>query len=271
MEKIYSWVEIEVGTMAIKQGQVGYTVSLNQKYVAAWQALLWDLLHASKSVTEILAEAETTDAFKVLLAANDTYITANGVSTALTTTYFDQLSTGVYADEETARINIATNAPTHLTALITYIAAWRTVINCATNNSGDKEVFYNFTIQDRNLFLSAFQTIVDALDDAYSLFKALTDTTHKYTNTSLETVSKTNIPAAAAALSVVSQKMNRVAADINSAIIMCETTETVPLPGQANMAKANSLLGTITTATSGTIDLFSAANTLVFTNFNTDV
>lgn len=255
----------------IKLGQVGYNVSLNQNYVAAWQALLWDLNNASKSVADILAEGYTTDVFKNLLLANTAYQTANDTANALTTTYFTSCATGKYSDEETARTAIATNAPLHLTALSTYISAWLTVINCATKNSGDPEVFYNFVSTDMNLFLSAFNTLVDALDDAYTQFKGLTDTTQKYTDTSLATVAGTDIPAAAVALGTVSQKMYRAAADLQAAILITSATETVAIPTQVNIAKAVAVLQTITTASSGTIAVFSTANDKVFTDLNTAV
>jgi hypothetical protein len=257
--------------MSIKLGQVGYNVSVNQNYVAAWQALLWDLKNASKSVAEILAEAHTTDAFKVLLAANTTYQTANDVSTALTTTYFNDSATGKYSEEEAARTAIATNATLQLTALTAYISAWLTVINCATKNSGDKEVFYNFVSNDMNLFLSAFNTLVDALDDAYTQFKGLTDTTQKYTDTSLATMATTTIPASAAALGTISQKMYRAAADLQAAILITSATETIAIPTQVNVAKAVAVLTTITTASSGSIALFETANTAVFTGLNTAI
>jgi len=271
MEKLISWVEIEVGIMAIKQGQVGYSVSLNQKYVAAWQALLWDLKNATKSVTEILAEEQITDTFTVLVAANATYEGLLDASTDLTTTYFNAISSGKLEDEAAARADIATDAPTQLTGLSTYLAAWKTVINNAANNSNDKEVFYNMVAEDRNLFVAAFQTIVDAVDDAYSLFKGLTDTMNKYIGTSIETVSKTHIPAAAAALGAVSQKMNRAHAELQSSIVIAGATDTLPLPAQTNIAKAITSLTTITTASTGTIALFSAANSQVFTDLATDV
>jgi len=255
--------------MSIKLGQVGYNVSVNQNYVAAWQALLWDLKNASKSVAEILAEGYTADVFKTLIAANATYQTANDASTALTTTYFTDSATGKYADEETARLAVATNATLQLTALTTYISAWLTVINCATKNSGDPEVFYNFVSTDMNLFLSAFNTLVDALDDAYTQFKGLTDTTQKYTDTSLATIATTTIPASAVALGTISQKMYRAAADLQAAILITSATETVAIPSQVNVAKAVTVLTTITTASTGSIALFETANTAVFTGLNT--
>ena len=257
--------------MSIKLGQVGYNVFLNQNYVAAWQAFLWDLKNASKSVAEILGEAYTTDAFKVLLAANTTYQTANDVSTVLTTNYFTDCTTGKYSDEETSRALIATNATVQLTALTAFINAWLTVINCATKNSGDKEVFYNFVSNDMNLFLSAFNTLVDALDDAYTQFKGLTDTTQKYTDTSLATLSTTTIPAAAVALGTISQKMYRAAADLQAAILITSATETVAIPTQVNVAKAIAVLQAITKASDGSIALFETANTAVFTALNTAI
>jgi len=257
--------------MTIKTGQVGYNVSLNQKYVAAWQALLWDLKNATKSVADILAEAYTADAFKVLLAANTTYDGVIDTSTGLTTTYFTSSSTGKYSDEETARLLVATDAALNLTKLSTYLAAWTTVINCATKNSGDKEVFYNFVSNDMNNFLSAFQTLVDAFDDGYSQFKGITDTTQKYTDTSLAAVATTDIPAAAVALGTISQKMYRAAADLQAAILITSATETIAIPTQVNIAKAITVLQDITKDSTGSIAVFSTANTKVFTDFNTDI
>ena len=252
----------------VKVAQVAYNVNLTQKYIAAWQAYVRDTQNASKAVTGIFADVEVAGVFKKIDDANTLLATANDASTALTIAYTQACISNKYSDEEAARALIATDAPKQIKALNDVMTAFQTSLNPATNVTGDPELFHNLTPHDQDLFVAAFTAFSDAADDAYLVFKMITDSIPKHTDTALATVATTTIPAAATALGNVSSKMWRVAADLQNAI---NTTGAVLTPAQTSIKKAIDSLKLITAASSGLIPLFDAANTAVFTALDTTV
>jgi hypothetical protein len=65
--------------------------------------------------------------------------------------------------------------------------------------------------------------------------------------------------------------MNRASADIQAAILVTTATNTIAIPSQVNVAKAITVLQAITTASTGSIALFSTANDKVFTDLDTAI
>ena len=244
--------------------QVGFNVGVPQAFVAGWQNFLWKMTSATEQVTKHLGAAYTTDCFKTLLAANDTYATACKTSYALTDTYF-QTSLGNFTNEATARAAIKGDISTHITAHSTYLKAWNTVINNAAVNNDDIETFYNMVLEDQHHFLLAFDVLVEAVDRAHSELKSSTDQMSIHTGTSLETITKTTIPAASTAMQTLVVKLTLAHNSLSTGITVSLIRKVLPLPTQANIAAAATALTGVTTASTGELDLFKTALNDVFT------
>lgn len=244
-------------------GQVGYNLGVNQQYIAGLNGLLYSLWEATKNVAEVLGQAYDSSAFTTLLSANTTYTTALltevDPSTGNMANYFSNQQT--FSSESTARATIATDITTQMTALQTYLAAWKTVINNASNSSGSHEVFYNMVQQDQTNYRVALEIVVGAIEDAYRTFKTMTSQSSKYTSTVLATT-MTDIATVATELATLSSKLSTALAQIDCAILVGASTSTLLLPAQANIAIAITELGTANTA----VGTLSTDITAVFTD-----
>jgi len=243
--------------------QVGFNVGVPQAFVAGWQNFLWKMTSATEQVTKHLAAAYTTDCFKTLSEANDDYATVCATSYALTDTYF-QASLGNFTDEATARAAIKADIGTHITAHSTYLAAWNTVINNAADDDDDIETFYNMVLEDQHHFLLAFDVVVEAVDRAHSELKSSTDQMSIHTGTSLETITKTTIPAVSTAMQTLVAQLTLAHNNLSTGITVCLIRKVLPLPSQANIAAASTALTDVTTANSGELALFGDAVSDVF-------
>ena len=253
----------------ISVGQLGFNVNVNQSFVAGWHALLQNMNLATVQVADILAKAYTAGAFTTLLAANTTYTAACAASYALTNSYF-QSNIDNFSNEKTARTLIAANVSIQLTALSTYIKAWKTVINNASNTNGDIQTFYNFVLEDQKHFLLALKSVLDAIAQSYPDFKNDTDAMYKFTGTNLATVAGTDIPAAVGKLSLLVQKMTVAYTELETAVNVCLIRNMLPLPGQAQVANAITAM-TDASKDDGDIVSFQTAISLVFTDLAADV
>ena len=253
--------------VVITVGQLGFNVNVNQSFVAGWQALLWNMNQATGQVADILGKAYTAGAFATLLTANTTYTAACAASYALTNSYF-QSNIDNFSNEKTARTLIAANVSIQLTALSTYIKAWKTVINNASNTNGDIQTFYNFVLEDQKHFLLALKSVLDAIAQSYPDFKNDTDTMYKFTGTNLATVAGTDIPAAVAKLSKLVLKMTLAYSELETAVNVCLIRQILPLPAQAQVANAITAMTDATTAGTGEIAELQTAIVLVFTDLS---
>jgi hypothetical protein len=253
--------------MVVKVGQVSWLTGVNEKYVDNILAFLAAQQTASTEITTLGAENETTDAYKTLLAANTTYATAITTAIDLVSAYYKDNGT-TFASEAAARATLQTGVATFITAHNTFVDAVKLVINVATKNSKSVEDYYNFTPRDSRTFREMLRALHNASQDSSISWSSLGNNLKKRnTGTAIETLSQTTIPAVCTAMKSIAGNLAAVITELESAAYGLEFNGQLPLPDQANVAKAITALDAVKTQATA----FSTANTAVETAMAADI